>query len=198
MNKNEIDFFDRISESWDADEILSTPDRIRSILGKLEIMPGMNILDLGTGTGVLVPYLHALTAPDGNVTAVDISHGMLSKAIAKYGDLQRVKFVESDFETSEVVGTFDLILLYSVYPHLHEPEKTLKKIGQNLNRGGRIVIAFPTDENFINGIHRERKAESDLLPPAHALAARIESWGMKAKVTEATANEYIVEISLGN
>lgn len=194
MNKEEIAFFDRISETWDNDEILSTPERIRSILGKLEIKPGMNVLDLGTGTGVLIPFLHEMTAPDGTVTAVDISRGMLSKAIEKFGHLPRISFVESDFEESDINGRYDIILLYSVYPHLHKPQATLKKLTACLNPDGRIVIAFPTDEHFINEIHHERKAKSDLLPPARELALRIAEWGMNASVTEATKNEYIVEI----
>lgn len=198
MNKEEIAFFDRISSNWDDDEILSTPERIRSILGHLEIMSGMDVLDLGTGTGVLIPYLHEMIAPAGTVTAVDISRGMLSKAIDKYGDLPRVNFVESDFEESNVSGLYDIILLYSVYPHLHTPERTLKKLTGNLNPGGRIVIAFPTDESFINEIHHQRKAQSDLLPSAHELASRIEEWGLSASVTQATKNEYIVEIKVRN
>lgn len=198
MNKEEIAFFDNISSTWDDDEILSTPDRVRSILGKLQIKAGMDVLDLGTGTGVLVPFLHEMTTPGGTVTGVDISRGMLSKAIEKYGNLSRVNFVESDFEESDIDGRYDIILLYSVYPHLHKPEATLKKLLANLKQGGRIVIAFPTDEHFINEIHHERKAKSDLLPSAHQLALRIEEWGMAASVTEATENEYIVEIRLRN
>ncbi|MDE6787246.1 MAG: hypothetical protein K2J46_09455, partial [Muribaculaceae bacterium] len=64
----------------------------------------------------------------------------------------------------------------------------------NMKPDGRIVIAFPSDEVFINNIHHERKAEHDHLPTAHTLAEMIRNWGFRAEVLAATPDEYIVEI----
>ena len=195
MTQEEIMFFDRLAPVWDEQEILSTPAKIMSVLAKLSITRGMDILDLGTGTGVLLPYLHKLIGDKGSITAVDISEGMISRAVEKYGQLRNVRFLHSDFESNTLPGCYDRILLYSVYPHLHQPEQTLKKLMQaNLKPDGRIIIAFPTDEHFINNIHSERKAESDLLPPASLLAERLCNWGLAANVIAETPDEYIVEI----
>ncbi|MDE5796614.1 MAG: hypothetical protein K2H75_05850, partial [Muribaculaceae bacterium] len=71
MTQSEIDFFDNLAPTWDANEIRSTPERVRTILGKLPISKGMTVLDLGTGTGVLVPYLSEIVGPEGHVTAID-------------------------------------------------------------------------------------------------------------------------------
>ncbi len=65
----------------------------------------------------------------------------------------------------------------------------------NLVEGGKIAVAFPSDEEFINNIHHERKSESDHLPPAEKLAAMIGEWGFKAEVLAATADEYLVLVS---
>ena len=77
MTEAEIEFFDKLAPSWDANEIRSTPERVKSILAKLPLKSGMSILDLGTGTGVLVPYLSEIVGNEGSVTAVDLSEGML-------------------------------------------------------------------------------------------------------------------------
>ena len=196
MTREEIAFFDRLAPQWDDAEILSTPEHVKEILNKLPIGDGMDVLDLGTGTGVLVPYLHLLTGGEGSVTAVDISDGMLSLAIKKFGKLDNVKFLKIDFEEESIPGKYNVIMLYSVYPHLHHPRHTLSKLlHHNLKKDGIIIIAFPTDENFINNIHKERKAESDLLPSAQLLAERINQWGMKACVVSASPKEYIVAIT---
>lgn len=195
MNQSEIDFFDSLAPTWDENEVLSTPDRIRSILGKLGISNGMDILDLGTGTGILVPYLSEMVGKEGHVTAIDLSEGMLSLARKKYGNLKNVEFLKIDFEEEQIPGKYDVAMLYSVYPHLHAPADTIEWLFKmNMKPNSVIVIAFPSDEIFINNIHHERKANHVDLPPAHKLAEIINCWGFKAEVLAATPEEYIVEI----
>lgn len=196
MTTEEILFFDRLSETWDDNEVLSTPDKILEILSELDIRKGMEILDLGTGTGVLVPYLSSMVGDNGKVTALDISEGMLGQARKKYGNVANVTFILQDFEKEDVSGKYDLVLLYCVFPHLHFPEQTLKRLAlTNLKEKGRIIIAFPTDENFINNIHKERKAESELLPSAPRLSSQLRRGGFESSVIRYDEKHYLVEIS---
>lgn len=196
MTQSEIDFFDRLAPTWDANELRSTPDKIKSILGKLPIREGMNVLDLGTGTGVLVPYLSEMVGPTGKVTAIDMSDGMLSRAKEKYGKLENVQFLKIDFEEEQIPGMYDLVMMYCVYPHLHSPSSTMEWLFKmNLNPGGVIVIAFPCDEKYINDIHHERKSDSDHLQPAPVLAKIIDSWGFCAEVIAYDSEQFIISIS---
>ena len=195
MTTEEKQFFDRLSDNWDENETQSTPETILEILEPIGIRKGMNILDLGTGTGILIPYLSRSVGMQGHITAVDASEGMLKRARHKYGFLENVSFSLLDFEADEIEGQFDLIFLYSVYPHLHYPQQTLKNLfDDNLKPGGKIIIAFPSDESFINNIHRERKAESDLLPSPPALAERLAEWGFNSSVVLNDKRHYLVTI----
>lgn len=195
MTKEEISFFDKLSENWDDNEVLSTPEKINEILSRLDIREGAYILDLGTGTGVLIPYLSTLAGEMGHVVAIDASEGMLKKAIGKNRHLNNVTFRKSDFECETPEGTYDLIMLYCVYPHLKSPRETISRlVNENLKPGGKIIIAFPTDEAFINNIHKERKAESDRLPSAHDLCALFVKWGLKSTVVGYDSDIYIVSV----
>lgn len=196
MTTEEILFFDRLSDIWDDNEVLSTPDKILEILSKLDIRKGMEILDLGTGTGVLVPYLSSMVGDTGKVTALDISEGMLNRAKKKYGLLPNAVFILKDFEKENLARKYDRILLYCVFPHMHYPEQTLRRLVlNNLKEKGRIIIAFPSDENFINNIHKERKAESDMLPSAPRLSFLLQEWGFESSVIRYDEGHYIVEIT---
>lgn len=196
MTTEEILFFDRLSDIWDDNEVLSTPDKISEILSQLDIRKGMEILDLGTGTGVLVPYLSSMVGDTGKVTALDISEGMLNRAKKKNMHLANAVFILKDFEKEELTGKYDLILLYCVFPHMHNPEQTLRRLVlNNLKEKGRIIIAFPSDENFINNIHKERKAESDMLPSAPRLSFILQEWGFESSVIRYDEGHYMVEIT---
>ena len=187
-------FFDKISETWDANEVMSTPEKVRAILRLADVRPGEKILDLGTGTGILIPYLAEMVGNEGEITAVDYSEGMLSKAKEKYSNITpQPEFINLDFENETIDGEFDKIILYCVYPHLHQPIETLKWLRRvNLREGGEIYIGFPCKADFINSIHKERHSESDLLPSAEELVNILHSEGFSAEVID---GEYLVRIS---
>lgn len=196
MTDSEVDFFDKLAPHWDADEVRSNPERVNAILDMLAMKPGMDVLDLGTGTGVLIPYLNGRVGSEGHIVAVDLSGGMLDIARKKYGHHSNVEFLKLDFEEEQIPGSYDLVLLYSVYPHLHYPKETIDWIFRmNVKSGGRVVIAFPSDEKFINSIHHERKSESDHLLPAPQLAEIIRSWGYDTDVKADTPDAYVIAVS---
>ena len=52
--KDIIDFFDRLAPQWDADMIRSDAV-IEKILDGAKVRPGVSVLDVACGTGVLIP-----------------------------------------------------------------------------------------------------------------------------------------------
>ena len=71
-------FFDQMSEQWDTicrhDEM-----KLRYLLSRVSIQSGDSVLDVGTGTGVLIPYIRELNH-EGNIRAIDMSPGMIAVA----------------------------------------------------------------------------------------------------------------------
>ncbi|MBD5340080.1 MAG: class I SAM-dependent methyltransferase [Bacteroides sp.] len=193
---DERSFFDNLAPTWDDNEVLSTPEKVRYVLDFIDLKPGQSVLDLGTGTGVLLPFLAERIGDEGKITAVDYSEGMLSRAIEKFSALTpKPEFLSIDFENETIPGEYDHILLYSVYPHLHTPFETIKWLrAVNLAENGVITVAFPTGPDFINNIHRERHSDSDILPPAEVLATTMRNHGLDAHVAKADETCYIINI----
>lgn len=195
MTSEEIKFFDDIAPSWDGMEKKSTPGKVNEILDIVGVAEGMDVLDLGTGTGVMIPYMSERVGETGSVTAVDISEGMLAQACRKYGEIGNVRFRRMDFEAERIEGRYDLIMLYCVYPHLHWPAETLRNlVDRNLKSGGRIIIGFPSDEKFINDIHGRRHVGHDILPKADILVLRLAVECIRARVLADDAGKYLVEV----
>lgn len=189
-------FFDNMASTWDENDHLSTPEKVNKILDFIDLHPGQSVLDLGTGTGVLLPYLAQRIGKNGKITAVDYSEGMLKRAIDKFSNLVPTpEFLNIDFENETISEEYDRIILYCVYPHLHTPIDTLKwLIKVNLKEGGRITVAFPCSEQFINNIHRDKHSESDTLLPANQLTKFFQSNGIDAEVACASSEIYIINI----
>lgn len=193
---DEKSFFDELAQTWDDNEVLSTPETIRNILSLVNIQEGQEVLDLGTGTGVLLPYIAERIGTTGRITAVDYSSEMLKRAINKFSRLNvPIEFLNIDFENENIEGEYDRVVLYCVYPHLHTPVDTLKWLKKvNLKPDGTITIAFPCDNNFINNIHREKHSQSDVLPTPYELAEFLKKEGLEAEVMADTPSAYVVTI----
>ena len=189
-------FFDKLAPTWDDNEVLSTPEKVNKILDMLCINPGETVLDLGTGTGVLLPFIAKRVGENGKIVAVDYSEGMLKQAKNKFSSLRpEPLFLNIDFENENIEGEYDKIIMYCVYPHLHTPVDTLKWLSKvNLKDGGNIFIAFPCSEEFINNIHKEKHSESDALLSAPKLAEYLNNAGLKAEVLSADADSYLIKV----
>lgn len=196
MTDKELQFFDTIAREWDSMEVLSLPEKVSSILDACDVEPGMHILDLGTGTGVLLPELARRVGSQGQITAVDISSGMLAEAVRKNADLSPTpEFLCRDIEKDTLEGRFHRIFLYCVYPHLESPLATISRLrNYNLLPGGRIIIAFPCSEEFINNIHNEKEVESEQLPTAPLLVERLNAAGLSATVIDYSPDQYIISV----
>ena len=149
MNRRQ--FFDRAAVEWDASEVEETHARLREIVAGLGIEPGSTVLDVGTGTGVLVPLLLEATDGKGQIVALDFSGEMLRRAQAKghpvayvQGDAQRLPFP---------AGTFGWVICNAVFPHFPDKQRALGEISRVLRKGGRLVICHTASRQAINKFH---------------------------------------------
>ena len=191
------DFFNMMAHDWDAHNTSSTPEKILTILERAGVRAGMDVLDIGTGTGVLLPWLADAVGASGSVTAVDVAENMLAEARRKFASLSPApQFLLADVEKVALSGRFDRIMLYCVFPHIHHPGPTLcRLVAENLKPGGKIVIAHPSGRAFINDVHHRRPIRSEGLPAAVELRSRLATEGLQAEIIEDSDDLYLVLIS---
>lgn len=159
-------FFDGLAGGWDA-ERCPDGEKIRSILDDAGVGPGMTVLDVACGTGVLFPYY--LERGVARVTGVDLSPEMIRLAGEKCQD-SRVTLVVGDAETLEA-GSFDRIVVFNAFPHFPDPERLLGTLSARLTPGGRLTVAHDRSRWAINGHHEQTASEVSLgLPPAETVA----------------------------
>ncbi len=149
QNERIKNFFDSLAEGWDAASD-DKSEKIRRILVLSEFAPGMKVLDVACGTGVMFPFFTEMGAQ--SVTGVDISDKMIEKASEKFAACDAVKLICCDITEEEFSG-YDFVCIYSAYPHFFDKDKLRDKACAALNPCGRFVVAHSKSKEQINMHH---------------------------------------------
>lgn len=185
-------FFNNLAHKWDEISI-HDKNKLTKIIDLSEIKPNAKILDVGTGTGVLIKYL--LEKSPSHIHAVDISENMIAIAKTKYND-DRVKFTNVDVHQLKE-SRFDYIFLYSVYPHFQDKDALFSHLKSMLNEDGKIVIAHSQSKEAINSVHRENEnTKNDKLPPVEVTAEIMSSYFNTNKMVDNSDMYYISGINI--
>lgn len=148
------DFFNKRADIWDADVAEKDPAKLEALSARLEIAPGATVLDVGTGTGVFVPYLLRKIEKKGRLVCLDFAEKMLDIAQSK-GFGKNISYICADVDNSGLPDkTFDDVVCYSVFPHFENKRRALGEMSRVLKRGGHLYIAHTSSRQEINEIHR--------------------------------------------
>lgn len=170
--KDVIDFFDRMAPQWDAD-MIRHDDVIATILDNAGVKPGVRVLDVACGTGVLIPDYLARGVE--SVTGVDISPEMIRIAREKFPQ-DNVRFLCADVENAPL-EEYDVIMVYNAFPHFPEPEELIKSLVGHLAIGGTLTIAHGMSRAQIDHHHEGTASRVSCgLMSEHALAAMMRKY----------------------
>lgn len=101
-------------------------------------------LDVGTGTGAILPYLASKLGPGGMATGIDFSKAMVARAdarIRKAGiQAKAIAAVEDCTALSYADNTFDAGLATFAFTSFPEPEKAIAEVFRVLKPGARFSV----------------------------------------------------------
>lgn len=172
MEKKDIaDFFDRCAPWWDAD-MIRKEDIIAKILDNGGIRPGIDVLDVACGTGVLFPdYIKRGVA---SVTAIDISPEMAKIAKSKFPE---INVICGDVETEKFDKQFDAVMVYNAFPHFPDPAHLIEVLAGLVKPGGRLSVAHSMSRAELTHHHEGRASTISIdLLEEHDLAAIFAPW----------------------
>ncbi len=106
----------------------------------------LSILEIGCGTGRLTRQLVELF-PEAQITAIDISHGMIAHAKSC---CDKASYVVADAEEyiHSLKDKFDLIISSATIQWFTEPQSALTKAKELLSLGGFMAIATFANRTF--------------------------------------------------
>lgn len=113
------------------------------IIAACKLKPGLDVADIGAGTGLFARPFAAKVAPGGKVYAVEITKQFLEH-IDKTCEEQGIKNVDGVFSTPTSAelpaNSVDTAFICDTYHHFEYPYKMLESIYTALRPGGRLII----------------------------------------------------------
>jgi ubiquinone/menaquinone biosynthesis C-methylase UbiE len=158
-------YFNEQADIWDETVAEKDAAKLERMARRLNIKAGSMVLDVGTGTGVFLPFLLRAVGRSGRIVALDFAERMLRKARAKGFD-HDIAYLQAD--VSHIPArpeSFDAIVCYSSFPHFPDKPKVLSELRRVIKNGGQLLICHTSGRTQINAIHRQVLAvKNDTLP----------------------------------
>lgn len=159
------DYFNERAAVWDETVAEKDTSKLERMAQRLDIKAGTAVLDVGTGTGVFLPFLLSRVGNRGCIVALDFAEEMLKIARAKnFGD--RVSYLCADVtDIPREDEVFDVVVCYSSFPHFQDKPRALAEINRVSKSGGRLFICHTSSRAEINQIHRRIPVvQDDIIP----------------------------------
>lgn len=140
--KSQSTFFDSRAENWE-ESCYPAPVRahLSHLIQEFGVTSGDRLLDVGTGPGVLIPYLRAMVGVSGQVFAFDLSFEMVRQACRKRRASQNM-IVRADVHCIPFNNdVFNRVICFAAFPHFIDQARAVREMGRVLRPGGTLVIA---------------------------------------------------------
>jgi len=161
-------FFSHAAKNWDKEyDNPNLRDFLERFVPTFGFSAGQHVLDVGTGTGILIPFLRKVVGSKGHITAIDYAPGMVGICKTKYAHLPNISIMVADAENLQFpAASFDAVTCFGVLPHLNNKETALNQFCRVLKSKGRLVIAHALSSAEIRSHHQNAPSvvADDVLP----------------------------------
>ena len=155
----------------------------RAMLEKAGLRPGMRVLDLACGPGVITTLLARICQP-GRVTGVDLSPDLLREArlFVDSQGLENVELKEGNVYALDLAqGEYDFVYARFLFQHLEKPALALENILKVLKPGGILCVA-DVDDGWLTLYPEVLWNLPVWRPRGNGSGAAIGSWGGNCRV----------------
>jgi ubiquinone/menaquinone biosynthesis C-methylase UbiE len=160
INALQRDYFNRYVDLFEPPLPEGVPERLRQIIRSGAIQTGESVLDVGTGTGILIPYI--MEFEPSEVHACDLAEKMLTRVKDKFPHVITHLCDVGDLDLPE--DSLDVVFINGCFSNIVDKAKSLDLLYRLLRPKGRLIISHPLGREFILELRKHAPFPLDLLP----------------------------------
>lgn len=181
-------FFDERAATWE--ERCYPPEarrRLAMLARHLGVRCGADVLDMGTGTGVLIPLLRASTGDAGRILSFDVSFEMVRRAARKEQKARGMCVQATAMRIPARDDAFDHVICFAAFPHFADKSAAMREMARVARPGGEVVVAHLLSRAELARHHGGHPAVAqDALPDDAAMRTLLREAGLTgASITDA-------------
>jgi len=160
INRRQQELFDDIVHVFEPPLPEGVPERLEQIVAASGIEAGETVLDVGAGTGILVPIIRQYRP--GRIIACDLSEKMLQKLRENYSGVETVAADVRDLTLPD--ASLDVVFINACYPNIADKPGAFANLSRMMTPGGRLVISHPLGKRFIDSLKKTSPFPLDDFP----------------------------------
>jgi demethylmenaquinone methyltransferase/2-methoxy-6-polyprenyl-1,4-benzoquinol methylase len=174
-------------DMWYKDPVTGRYDKhekeFHRLFSLLPLKPGDQVLDVGCGTGVLVPFVLKRITPAGILFELDFSEKMI-EANRNLHAQGNIRFIVSDAENAPLEeASCDVVICFSCFPHFQDKEKAMTALSRILKPHGTFAVSHFNSSEELKKHHGSCHAVMhDHLPDEAAMRSLFKKADLKIEV----------------
>ena len=167
--------FDKLYQLFEPPLPEGLPERLEKIVTNGNIAKGDTVLDVGSGTGILIPIIKKYKP--GSIYACDLSRRMLQQLIKNYPYVKTIMADVRDLKLPK--GSIDVTFINACYPNIVDKAVAFSNISRMMKVKGRIVISHPPGKAFILSLKKDAPFPLDEFPEEPEAGALLKPFGFE-------------------
>lgn len=148
------------------------------LASELLLKPEETLIDVGCGTGAMVPFVHKYI-PLSQIVLCDCSKAMLQEAKKRFPECPAIGTDFLEIQQQQRDLQVDVVLFNAVFGNFIDQKAALGVAMNIVRENGRIVISHPMGRDFVQQLHeKDSQMVPHLLPNRQEWQNLLKDWNM--------------------
>ena len=175
MNNLQRKYFNENVDLFEPPLPKGVPERLKTTVRASGLQAGEKVLDVGTGTGILISYI--LKYRPSEIHVCDLAENMLERVRQKFPRVITHLYDIKDLPLPD--DSLNVVFINGCFSNILDKSKSLRNIYRLLQNKGRLVISHPLGRSFIVELKQHTPFHLDLLPDEEEARDLLEPHGFE-------------------